>query len=103
MCAEGHRPICQDTGIVTVLLEIGMDVRWDDATMGVEEMVHEGVRRAYNHPDNKLRASVLADPAGKRNNTTDNTPGVVNDKVGPGNPVEVTVEAKGGRAEESRG
>ena len=59
MCAEGHRPICQDTGIVTVFLEIGMDVRWDDATMGVEEMVHEGVRRAYGHPDNKLRASVL--------------------------------------------
>src|SRR3972149_829560 len=62
MCAEGHRPICQDTGIVTVFLRIGMDVRWDDATMGVEDMVNEGVRRAYNHPDNKLRASVLADP-----------------------------------------
>ncbi|TQT68946.1 fumarate hydratase, partial [Xanthomonas perforans] len=58
MCAEGHRPICQDTGIVTVFLEIGMHVRWDDATMGVEDMVNEGVRRAYNHPDNKLRASV---------------------------------------------
>src|SRR5262245_20673350 len=68
MCAEGHRPICQDTGIVTVFLEIGMDVRWADATMGIEDMVHEGVRRAYNHPDNKLRASVLADPAGKRIN-----------------------------------
>ena len=62
MCAEGHRPICQDTGIVTVFLEIGMDVRWDDATMGVEDMANEGVRRAYMHPDNKLRASVLADP-----------------------------------------
>src|SRR5690606_1795542 len=81
MCAEGHRPICQDTGIVTVFLEIGMDVRWPDATMGVEDMVHEGVRRAYAHPDNKLRASVLADPAGKRINTKDNTPGVVNVKV----------------------
>src|SRR5687768_7468132 len=63
MCAEGHRPICQDTGIVTVFLEIGMDVRWAGATMSIEAMVDEGVRRAYNHPDNKLRASVLADPA----------------------------------------
>ncbi|OLH24727.1 fumarate hydratase, partial [Xanthomonas oryzae] len=84
MCAEGHRPICQDTGIVTVFLEIGMNVRWDDATMGVEDMVNEGVRRAYNHPDNKLRASVLADPAGKRANTKDNTPAVVNTKIVPG-------------------
>jgi fumarate hydratase, class I len=99
MCAEGHRPICQDTGIVTVFLEIGMGVRWDDATMGVEEMVHEGVRRAYNHPDNKLRASVLADPAGKRINTKDNTPGVVNVKVVPGNTVDVIVAAKGGGSE----
>ena len=99
MCAEGHRPICQDTGIVTVFLEIGMDVRWDDATMGVEDMVHEGVRRAYNHPDNKLRASVLADPAGKRANTKDNTPGVVNVKVVPGGSVDVIVAAKGGGSE----
>ncbi|MEG3184829.1 fumarate hydratase [Novilysobacter erysipheiresistens] len=99
MCAEGHRPICQDTGIVTVFLEIGMDVRWDDATMGVEDMVHEGVRRAYAHPDNKLRASVLADPAGKRVNTKDNTPGVVNVKVVPGDKVEVIVAAKGGGSE----
>ena len=99
MCAEGHRPICQDTGIVTVFLEIGMGVRWDDATMGVEDMVHEGVRRAYNHPDNKLRASVLADPAGKRINTKDNTPGVVNVKIVPGNTVEVIVAAKGGGSE----
>ena len=99
MCAEGHRPICQDTGIVTVFLEIGRDVRWDDATMGVEDMVHEGVRRAYNHPDNKLRASVLADPAGKRTNTKDNTPGVVNVKVVPGNTVDVIVAAKGGGSE----
>ena len=81
MCAEGHRPICQDTGIVTVFLAIGMDVRWDGATMGVEDMVNEGVRRAYNHPDNKLRASVLLDPAGKRRNTGDNTPAVVNVKM----------------------
>lgn len=99
MCAEGHRPICQDTGIVTVFLEIGMDVRWDDATMGVEDMANEGVRRAYMHPDNKLRASVLADPAGKRINTKDNTPGVVNVKVVPGNTVDVIVAAKGGGSE----
>src|SRR6187399_22883 len=64
LCAEGRRPICQDTGIVTVFLEIGMDVQWPDATMGVEDMVNEGVRRAYSNPDNPLRASVLADPAG---------------------------------------
>ncbi|MEO6155928.1 MAG: fumarate hydratase [Thermomonas sp.] len=99
MCAEGHRPICQDTGIVTVFLEIGMDIRWDDATMGVEDMIHEGVRRAYNHPDNTLRASVLADPAGKRLNTGDNTPGVVNVKVVPGSAVDVIVAAKGGGSE----
>ncbi len=99
MCAEGHRPICQDTGIVTVFLEVGMHVRWDDATMGVEDMVNEGVRRAYNHPDNKLRASVLADPAGKRLNTRDNTPAVVNVKIVPGNTVDVIVAAKGGGSE----
>ncbi|WP_045738158.1 fumarate hydratase [Xanthomonas sp. MUS 060] len=99
MCAEGHRPICQDTGIVTVFLEIGMQVRWDDATMGVEDMVNEGVRRAYNYPDNKLRASVLADPAGKRQNTKDNTPAVVNVKVVPGDCVDVIVAAKGGGSE----
>src|SRR6201999_1771675 len=77
MCAEGHRPICQDTGIVTVFLKVGMDVRWN-AQMTVEEMVNEGGRRAYLDPDNKLRASVLADPAGARKNTKDNTPAVVN-------------------------
>ena len=99
MCAEGHRPICQDTGIVTVFLKIGMDVRWDDATMGVEDMANEGVRRAYNHPDNKLRASVLADPAGKRTNTRDNTPAVVNMSVVPGGRVDVIVAAKGGGSE----
>jgi fumarate hydratase, class I len=98
MCAEGHRPICQDTGIVTVFLEVGMDVRWD-ATMGIQEMVDEGVRRAYLHPDNKLRASVLADPAGKRTNTRDNTPAVVNVKIVPGGQVDVIVAAKGGGSE----
>jgi fumarate hydratase class I len=99
LCAEGHRPICQDTGIVTVFLKIGMNVRWNDATMSVEDMVNEGVRRAYKHPDNKLRASVLADPAGKRTNTQDNTPGVVNMTVVPGENVDVIVAAKGGGSE----
>ncbi|NLB57114.1 MAG: fumarate hydratase, partial [Gammaproteobacteria bacterium] len=99
MCAEGRRPICQDTGIVTVFLEIGMDVSWPDATMGIEDMVNEGVRRAYNLPENKLRASVLADPAGKRRNTGDNTPAIVNFKVVPGGKVDVIVAAKGGGSE----
>ncbi|HTV03836.1 MAG TPA: fumarate hydratase [Acidobacteriaceae bacterium] len=98
MCAEGHRPICQDTGIVTAFLKIGMDVRWD-ADMTVEQMVNEGVRRAYLDPDNKLRASVLADPAGARKNTRDNTPAVVNIQTSKGGEVEVTVAAKGGGSE----
>src|SRR5277367_4914939 len=99
MCAEGHRPICQDTGIVTVFLKIGMDVRWDDATMTPEEMVNAGVRRAYLDPDNKLRASILADPAGKRKNTGDNTPAVVNISIVKGGKVDVEVAAKGGGSE----
>ena len=98
LCAEGHRPICQDTGIVTVFLEVGMGVRWN-STLPVDEMVNEGVRRAYLHPDNKLRASVLADPAGKRSNTRDNTPAVVNVKLVPGDKVHVIVAAKGGGSE----
>ncbi len=99
MCATGHRPICQDTGIVTVFLTIGMDVRFEDATMGVEDMANEGVRRAYLHPDNVLRASVLADPDGKRQNTKDNTPAVIHTKLVPGNTVDVHVAAKGGGSE----
>jgi fumarate hydratase class I len=99
MCAEGHRPICQDTGIVNVFLKIGMDVRWDDATMTVEEMVNAGVRRAYLDPDNKLRASMLADPAGKRKNTGDNTPAVVSISLVKGGEVAVDVAAKGGGSE----
>ena len=98
MCAEGHRPICQDTGIVTVFLKIGMNVQWD-ATMSVEDMVNEGVRRAYNNPDNKLRASILADPAGKRTNTKDNTPAVIYMDLVPGDKVEVELAAKGGGSE----
>jgi fumarate hydratase class I len=96
MCAEGKRPICQDTGIVVAFLKVGMNVRWDGATMGVADMVNEGVRRAYLHPDNKLRASILADPAGSRSNTRDNTPAVVHMELVPGDSVEVRIAAKGG-------
>ena len=103
MCAEGKRPICQDTGIVTVFLKVGMNVRWESeqgsATMSLEDMVNEGVRRAYNDVDNKLRASVLADPAGKRTNTKDNTPAVINMSIVPGDTVDVIVAAKGGGSE----
>jgi fumarate hydratase class I len=99
MCAEGRRPICQDTGIVVAFLRIGMDVRWAGATMGVADMVNEGVRRAYTHPDNVLRASIVDDPAGRRRNTRDNTPAVVHMEVVPGDTVEVTVSAKGGGSE----
>lgn len=98
MCAEGHRPICQDTGIAVVFLKVGMNVQWD-ATMSVQEMVNEGVRRAYTNPDNKLRASVLRDPAGKRQNTKDNTPAVVHYEIVEGDQVEVTCAAKGGGSE----
>jgi fumarate hydratase class I len=98
MCAEGHRPICQDTGIVTVFLEIGMQVRWD-TTMDVETMVNEGVRRAYLDADNPLRASIVADPDGKRSNTGDNTPAVIHMSVVSGDKVGVTVAAKGGGSE----
>jgi fumarate hydratase class I len=98
MCAEGHRPICQDTGIVTVFLKVGMDVHFQ-GTLSLEEMVNEGVRRAYLNPDNTLRASVLSDPAGARKNTKDNTPAVVNVSIVPGNKVEVIVAAKGGGSE----
>ncbi|HSG89464.1 MAG TPA: fumarate hydratase [Pseudomonadales bacterium] len=99
MCAEGHRPICQDTGIVTVFVKVGMDVRWEDATMGVTDMINEGVRQAYTHPDNVLRASILADPAGARKNTKDNTPAVIHYELVPGDRVEIDVAAKGGGSE----
>jgi fumarate hydratase class I len=99
MCAMGHRPICQDTGIVTVFLKIGMSVSWDDATMSVSDMVNEGVRRAYTHPDNVLRASILEDPAGARKNTGDNTPAVIHMEVIEGDTVDVQVAAKGGGSE----
>ena len=98
MCAEGRRPICQDTGIAVVFLKVGMNVQWD-ATLSVQKMVNEGVRRAYNNPDNKLRASVLLDPAGKRQNSKDNTPAVVHFEIVEGDGVEVTCAAKGGGSE----
>jgi fumarate hydratase class I len=98
MCAEGHRPICQDTGIVTVFLKIGMDVQWS-ADISVTEMVNEGVRRAYLNSDNILRASILKDPAGKRINTGDNTPAVVHMEIVRGNTVDVNIAAKGGGSE----
>ena len=99
MCAEGKRPLCQDTGIVVAFVKVGMDVRWDGATMSVADMVSEGVRRAYTHPDNKLRASIVDDPAGARRNTKDNTPAVVHFDIVPGSTVEVKIAAKGGGSE----
>jgi fumarate hydratase class I len=98
MCAMGHRPICQDTGIVTVFVRVGMDVQWQ-ADMSVTDMVNEGVRRAYTHPDNILRASILADPDGERKNTGDNTPAVIHYEIVPGNTVSIDVAAKGGGSE----
>ena len=99
MCATGHRPICQDTGIVTVFVKVGMNVRWDGATMGLDDMINEGVRRAYQLPENVLRASILADPAGKRTNTKDNTPAVIHYQMVPGDTLEFHVAAKGGGSE----
>jgi fumarate hydratase class I len=98
MAAEGHRPVCQDTGVAVVFLKIGMEVRWD-AKMSVEDMVNEGVRRAYMDKDNPLRASMLADPAGSRKNTKDNTPAVIHMEVVPGDKLEVKLAAKGGGSE----
>ncbi|NCW46472.1 MAG: fumarate hydratase, partial [Gemmatimonadaceae bacterium] len=98
MCAEGHRPICQDTGSVVVFLKVGMNVRWD-ATMSIQDMVNEGVRRAYLLPENVLRASIVADPAFSRKNTRDNTPAVVHVELVPGDKVEVKLGAKGGGSE----
>ncbi|WP_030426330.1 fumarate hydratase, partial [Acinetobacter baumannii] len=98
MCAEGHRPICQDTGIVNVFLEVGLDVKFD-LTMSLDDAVNEGVRQGYLENSNVLRASVLADPAFGRKNTKDNTPAVIHYKLVPGNKVDITVAAKGGGSE----
>ncbi|AVP58392.1 fumarate hydratase [Pulveribacter suum] len=101
MAAFGHRPICQDTGIVNVFLKVGMDVRWEGfpAGTGLEDAINEGVRRGYQHPDNTLRASVVADPLFARKNTRDNTPAVISVQLVPGSLLDVTVAAKGGGSE----
>ncbi|HEY0748367.1 MAG TPA: fumarate hydratase [Steroidobacteraceae bacterium] len=98
MCAEGHRPLCQDTGIVVVFVNVGMGVSWE-ATSDLESMINAGVRRAYLDPENKLRASIVSDPAFKRGNTRDNTPAVIHTELVPGDEVEITVAAKGGGSE----
>jgi fumarate hydratase class I len=99
MSAEGKRPLCQDTGIVTCFVKIGMAVQWDKTDLTVQEMVDEGTRRAYLNPDNPLRASIVADPAGKRVNTKDNTPAVVHIDTVPGGEIEIMIAAKGGGSE----
>ncbi len=99
MCAEGRRPLCQDTGIVNVYLKVGMDVRWEGFKGSLDDAVNEGVRRGYLHPDNVLRASVVADPQFARKNTKDNTPAVIHYEIVPGDKVDVTVAAKGGGSE----
>src|ERR1700729_721435 len=102
MCAEGHRPICQDTGIVTAFVKVGMETRWDNngqPLLTIQQIVDAGVRRAYLDPDNKLRGSILADPAFSRKNTGDNTPSVVSVEMVPGGDVDITVAAKGGGSE----
>ena len=98
MCALGKRPICQDTGIVNVLLEVGMEVQWQ-GDMALEDMINEGVRRAYTFPDNVLRGSVLDDPDGARRNTKDNTPAVIHTRIVPGDKLGIEVAAKGGGSE----
>ena len=99
MCAEGRRPICQDTGIVNVFLKVGMDVRFDGFSGSLADAINEGVRRGYNDPENKLRASIVADPQFARKNTGDNTPAVINVELVPGNTVDVNIAAKGGGSE----
>ncbi len=99
MCAEGKRPLCQDTGIVNVFLKIGMNVRFEGFSGSITDAINEGVRRGYNNPDNKLRASVVADPQFERKNTKDNTPAVVHMELVPGDTVDVQVAAKGGGSE----
>ena len=98
MCALGKRPICQDTGIVNVFVEVGMNVEWD-AELSLEDMINEGVRRAYNEPDNRLRASIVSDPLFSRKNTQDNTPAVIHTKLVKGDKLDINVAAKGGGSE----
>lgn len=99
MCALGHRPICQDTGIVTGFVRVGMGIRWGYCTMSLDDMINEGVRRAYTQPDNLLRASIVSDPAGKRSNTKDNTPAIIHYTVVPGSELTIDIAAKGGGSE----
>ena len=99
MSATGHRPMCQDTGIVNVFLKVGMDVRFEGFSAGLEDAINEGVRRGYNHPDNTLRASVVDDPQFARKNTKDNTPAVIFTQIVPGNTLDIIVAAKGGGSE----
>jgi len=98
MCAEGRRPICQDTGLVVIMLKVGMEVRWE-GRRSIEDMVNEGVRRAYTDPDNILRASMVSDPLGARKNTGDNTPAVLHTELVAGDRLEVKLAAKGGGSE----
>jgi fumarate hydratase class I len=98
MCAEGRRPVCQDTGMVVVFLKIGMEVTWD-SQLSVTEMVNEGVRHGYAHPDNVLRFSMVNDPMGTRKNTGDNTPAIIHSELVRGDTVEVKIAAKGGGSE----
>lgn len=98
MCAEGKRPLCQDTGIVIAFVKVGMNVHFE-SDLSLEQMVNEGVKRAYLYPENKLRASIVSDPAGKRTNTKDNTPAVVHVSLVTGDKVEVSIAAKGGGSE----
>jgi len=98
LCAKGQRPLCQDTGIVTAFIKVGMRINWD-TNKSLQDMVDEGVRRAYNHPDNVLRASIVSDPAGSRRNTRDNTPAIVHVELVPGDTVDIRIAAKGGGSE----
>ncbi|MCU7947371.1 MAG: fumarate hydratase, partial [Candidatus Thiodiazotropha sp. (ex Cardiolucina cf. quadrata)] len=98
MCAEGKRPVCQDTGMVVVFLKIGMQVQWDGA-MSVSEMVNEGVRQGYAHPDNILRSSMVYDPLGSRKNSGDNTPAIIHMELVQGDKLEIKIAAKGGGSE----
>ena len=96
MCATGHRPICQDTGIVTVFVKVGMGVRWENPVIDLDDLINEGVRQAYALPENVLRASIVSDPAGARSNTKDNTPAIIHYALVPGSELSFDVAAKGG-------
>lgn len=98
MCAEGHRPICQDTGAVVVFMKVGMNIQWQ-GDMSLQDMVDQGVREAYLNPENKLRASMVSPPIGARMNTKDNTPAILYTEIVPGDHLEIALAAKGGGSE----